>query len=305
MKNVNRNRELYKVTLAGSVINLILVLLKFAAGVIGASAAMIADAVHSLSDFITDIVVLVFVKIGGKPADKDHHYGHGKFETLATLFIGICLLVVGGVLIANGIEKIIAYIHGETLVVPSWIAFVAAIVSVVLKEVIYQFTTRVGKRLNSNLVIANAWHHRTDALSSIGASIGIGIALVFGEKWAVLDPITAIVVSVFIIVASTKILVDAINELMEKSLSGDVEKRICAIVAEDPELTEMHNLKTRSIGGVYSIEMHVRMPGNTSLYIAHLHTIHLEKRLRLAFGEKTHVNVHIEPTKSCKDYNEE
>lgn len=298
----DRTQQIYKVTLAGSAVNLVLVLFKFTAGIIGCSAAMVADAVHSLSDLVTDIIVLVFVKISGRPADEDHHYGHGKYETLATFIVGISLLAVGVMLIADTVEKVTSVIHGNTLQSPGLIALIAAIVSIILKEAAYRFTAKVGKRLNSNAVIANAWHHRTDALSSIGTGLGIGASIVLGSEWAILDPLAAAIVSIFIIVAAAKLLLGAINELMEKSLPKAVEDRIISIVAEDSSLVEPHHLRTRSVGNVYSIEMHVRMPGETSLLEAHNHTLSLEKRLREEFGEGTLVNIHMEPIKVDGEY---
>lgn len=292
-----RSKDISRVTLAGSGINLLLVAFKFAAGIWGRSSAMIADAVHSLSDLLTDIIVLVFVKIGAKPADKDHPYGHGKFETLATLIIGLSLIVVGALLLHNGIEKITRAIHGGTIETPGLIALAGALISIALKEFIFRLTIRVGKRLNSTAVMANAWHHRTDALSSVATGIGIGAAIALGPKWAILDPIAATLVSILILVAAAKLLVSALNELLEKRLPQSVEKRITEIIAQDPELREIHHLRTRSVGSIYSIEMHVRMHGDTKLLDAHHHTLIAEKRLREAFGPDTIITIHVEPLK--------
>ena len=294
---MERTKEIYRITLLGGLANLVLVLVKFVAGVLGASAAMVADAVHSLSDLLTDVIVLVFVKIGNKPADGDHNYGHGKYETLATLIVGLSLLVVGGKLLADGVNKIVAAIGGEVLHTPGWIAFAAAIVSIIIKEVLFQLTVRVGRRTRSDAVIANAWHHRTDALSSIGTAIGIGGAVFFGQKWAILDPIAAALVSIFIIVAAVKILLPAINQLMDKSLPAEEEEKIRAIVAEDPELSDLHNLRTRQVGNVHSIEMHVRMPGDVTLDVAHKHSMDLEERIKEELGPESIVNIHVEPIK--------
>lgn len=298
----DRSGQIFRVTLAGGIVNLILVGVKFAVGVAGCSAAMIADAVHSLSDLLTDVIVLLFVRISGKPADDDHHYGHGKYETLATLLVGLCLLVVGAMLLVDGIEKIVIVAQGGTLPVPGVIALLGALLSIVAKEVVYRITVRYGRRLRSNALIANAWHHRTDALSSVATGIGIGAAIVLGSKWAVLDPLAAVVVSFLILIAAIKLLLPTLNELLEKSLPKSVEERIVAIVAEDAALMEMHHLRTRSVGNVYSIEMHVRMPADTSLLEAHNHTLSLEQRLRSEFGEGTHVNIHMEPLKVNGEY---
>lgn len=293
----SREKEIYRVTVLGSLVNLLLTGFKFVAAIVGCSAAMMADAVHSLSDLATDFIVLLFVRISQKPADRDHHYGHGKYETLATTIVGLSLLVVGGMLLAQGVEKIVAVCHGETLEVPGWIALVAAIVSIVAKELVYQVTARVGRKTQSDAVIANAWHHRSDALSSIGTGLGIGGALLLGEKWAILDPIAAAIVSIFIIAAAAKLIQGALSQLLEKSLPEEDERRIEAIVAEDKALSEMHKLRTRRIGNRISMEMHIRMPGETPLSEAHHHSILLEQRLKQAFGEDTLINIHLEPIK--------
>lgn len=298
----SREKEIYSVTLWGGAVNLFLVALKFAAGILGASAAMVADAVHSLSDLLTDFIVLVFVKISSKPADEDHNYGHGKFETLATIIVGGSLLVVGGMLLADGIEKIIAALRGEMLPVPGWIAFAAAVVSIIAKEIIFRLSVRVGRRTGSDAVIANAWHHRSDALSSVGTGLGIGGALLLGEKWAVLDPAAAAVVSILIIVTAVKLLHPAVNQLMEKSLPAAEEDFIRAAVAEDTELHELHHLRTRRVGSIVSIEMHVRMEGGTSLNVSHRHSVVLEKKLRDHFGPDTLINIHVEPIKVNGEY---
>ena len=170
-----RDQRIYKVTITGSVVNIILLILKFAAGILGHSAAMIADAVHSLSDFLTDVVVIAFVKLSSKPADSDHDYGHGKYETIATSIIGLALVVVAIMLAWDGIEKILLVINGKTLTTPGTVALIAALLSIILKEWVFRITDKVAKEVESQALEANAWHHRSDALSSIGTSIGISI----------------------------------------------------------------------------------------------------------------------------------
>lgn len=295
---MNREQEIVRITVWGSVVNVALTVLKFIAGVLGCSAAMIADAVHSLSDLLTDFVVLLFVKISARPADSEHPYGHGKYETLATTIVSLALLAAGGVLAAEGIEKIIGVVQGEPLVMPGRIALWAALISIAAKELIYQLTVRVARRVDSTALEANAWHHRTDALSSVATAIGIGGALLFGGKWAVLDPIAAVLVSVFIIVAACKMLHEAIQDLMEKRLPDEVEEEIRQIVEADKEMSELHHLRTRRVGNIYSIEMHVRMRGDVSLYEAHRHSMLVEQRIRERFGAKTMVTIHLEPLKA-------
>lgn len=303
-ENNNRSKRIFRVTFFGMIINTLLVLLKFVAGVLGRSSAMLADAVHSLSDFLSDIAVLVLVRISDKPEDKDHNYGHGKFETLATILIGALLLVVGATLLGGGIEKIIMWAKGETLIVPGKIALWAALASIVLKELTYQITARVGRQVKSETVKANAWHHRSDALSSLGTAFGIGGAILLGDRWAVLDPIAAVVVSIFIIITGAKLGYHALSELLEHSLPDDVQNEIRDIVAKDTVFTELHNLRTRTVGNQYAIEMHLRMPGETILYVAHEHSIQLELKLKERFGPKTHIGIHIEPTKVDGKYQE-
>lgn len=297
--SMERDKKVYRVTLLGSVVNLLLLVFKFVAGVLGHSAAMIADAVHSLSDFVTDLIVIVFVKISSKPEDADHAYGHGKYETLASCIIGLALIVVGVMMGYNATVKIVDVVrNGTELASPGIIALVAAVLSIVLKEWMFRITRKVAREVDSPAVEANAWHHRSDALSSVGTAIGIGGAVLLGSKWAVLDPIAALVVSVFIVVQAAKILSDAIGQLMEKSLPRDVEQRICEIVYEEEGTSDIHHLRTRKIGSQISIELHVRMNGSLTLREVHGKSIAIEKRLRAAFGDSTYINLHVEPLKS-------
>lgn len=296
---MERDKKVYRVTLLGSVVNLLLLVFKFVAGVLGHSAAMIADAVHSLSDFVTDLIVIVFVKISSKPEDADHAYGHGKYETLASCIIGLALIVVGVMMGYNAMVKIVDVVkNGTELASPGIIALAAALLSIVLKEWMFHLTRKVAREVDSPAVEANAWHHRSDALSSVGTAIGIGGAVLLGSKWAVLDPIAALVVSVFIVVQAAKILSDAIGQLMEKSLPRDVEQRICEIVYEEEGTSDIHHLRTRKIGSQISIELHVRMNGYLTLREVHDKSIAIEKRLRAAFGDSTYINLHVEPLKS-------
>lgn len=294
---MDRQKETYRVTIAGSIINILLLAFKFAAGILGHSAAMIADAIHSLTDFVTDAIVLVFVRLGSKPTDHDHDYGHGKYETLASAIIGVSLLVVGMMICYSGVTKTYHAMCGEPLQQPGFIALAAAVASVVLKEWAYRFTVRVGRRCHSEAVVANAWHHRSDALSSVGTTVGIGGAIILGDKWAVLDPLTAIVVSFFIMKAAWSVLSKAVDELTDGSLPKETEDEIESIVNEDKDVSVVHNLCTRRIGNRVAIEMHVRMPGETSLYVAHHHATEIEQRLKQRFGADTHISIHLEPVK--------
>ena len=293
----SREKGIYKVTIVGSIVNFLLLVFKFFAGIAGHSAAMLADAVHSLSDFITDIVVIVFVRIAGKPEDKGHDYGHGKYETLATAIIGLLLLCVGFGIFWNGASSIYTFLRGGQLESPGVVALVAALVSIVSKEILYQYTVIKGKKLNSQAVIANAWHHRSDALSSIGTAIGIGGAILLGDHWRVLDPVAAVVVSFFIMKVSVRLLIPCVDELLEKSLPEDVEKEIEQTVLSFPGVSQPHHLRTRRIGNYYAIELHVRMDGKITLEEAHSTATAIENKLKEMFGKGTHVGIHVEPTK--------
>ena len=298
METKSREKSIYKVTWIGSLVNFLLMSFKFVAGILGHSSALVADAVHSLSDFATDIIVIVFVKISGKPEDDDHRYGHGKYETLATAIIGLVLFAVGVGLLVGGATKVADVLNGETLPEPSMIALIAAAVSIVSKEILYRCTVRVGKNLNSQAVIANAWHHRSDALSSIGTLIGVGGAIFLGEKWRILDPVAAIVVSAFIIKVAIDLVKPCVDELLERSLPAETEKKILDIIASFPELSSPHHLRTRRIGNHIAIEVHIRMDGKTILEDAHAVATKLEMRIREEFGPETHIGIHMEPVKT-------
>ena len=294
---MNREREIYKVTLVGGAVNALLVAFKFVSGIIAHSSAMIADAVHSLSDFATDIVVLLLVHISGRPEDKDHDYGHGKYETIATTVIGIALLGVALGILYGGVKKIISWLHGALLPAPGYLALWAAIVSIVMKELIYRYTAYKAEVLDSQAVMANAWHHRSDALSSIGTALGIGGAIILGNRWTVLDPAASIIVSFFILKVSLDLLKNGVSELTESSLPEEVEEEILSIVNSFTGVCEPHHLRTRRIGSYYAIEMHLRMDGNITLAEADSRADDVEEALKGRFGERTHVILHIEPVK--------
>ena len=292
---MERNKEIYKVTLVGGAVNVILLLFKFVAGIVAHSAAMVADAVHSLSDFVTDIIVLVFVHISGKPEDKDHEYGHAKYETLAMTIIGVALLLVAVGIVYNGLTKIIVWAQGGVLKAPGMLALWAALLSVLLKEAVYHYSMAKARKLNSQAVEANAWHHRSDALSSIGTAIGIGGAIFLGQRWAVLDPVASIVVGVFIIKVSVELLRNGIGDLMEHSLPEEVENEILRLAASVPGVVEPHELRTRRLGNHYAIELHILMDGNITLCEAHDKASEVEEILRAHYGSETHIAVHVEP----------
>ena len=301
MEKESREKQIYRVTIVGSIANFFLLVFKFVAGIFGQSSAMIADAVHSLSDFVTDIIVLVFVKVSAKPKDAGHDYGHGKYETLATAIIGIVLLMVGTGIFWNGLNQILAFYRGEELGSPDLIALVAALVSIVVKEILYRYSVIVGRKVQSQAVVANAWHHRSDAFSSIGTTLGIGGAILLGDNWRVLDPIAAVIVSILIVKVAFQLVIPAINDLLEKSLPTEVEDKILSIINETPEVRNPHNLCTRRIGNDFAIEVHIRVDGQITVSRAHELTKEIESKLRLKFGPATHIVLHLQPVKEKKD----
>ena len=278
-------------------VNILLFAFKLVAGIVGRSGAMIADAVHSASDFATDIVVLAFVRISSKPRDDDHKWGHGKYETLASLLIGVALFGIAVEFFMESAEKIKAVANGDVLPRPGAIALVAAAVSVVVKEVLYQYTVRKGKKLDSPSVVANAWHHRSDALSSVGALIGIGLAYFLGEEWRIADPIAEIVVAALIVNVAIDLCRNSLAELLEKSLPHAVEEEILSIISSTPNVHKPHNLRTRRIGSDIAIEVHIRVDGSMTVYDSHEISKDIERALRERFGANTAVAIHIEPLK--------
>ncbi|MBR3089114.1 MAG: cation transporter [Prevotella sp.] len=293
----SREKEIYKVTLVGSVGNMALLTFKFIAGIVGHSSAMIADAVHSLSDFITDIIVILFVRISAKPQDESHDYGHGKFETIASFVIGLALVAAATGIIFSGGMKLAKWLEGEQLEAPGKLALWAALLSILVKEGLYHYTVRKGKTLHSQAVEANAWHHRSDALSSIGAAIGIGGAILLGNRWTVLDPLASVVVGAMLVKVAVGLLKTSIGELTECSLPEDTENEIVQIIQSYPNVYEPHNLRTRRIGNRIAIEAHVRMNGDITLTEAHNRATDIEHQLKSRFGKSTHVTIHMEPTK--------
>ena len=294
---MSREKEIYKVTLIGSAGNAALLTFKFIAGVMGHSSAMIADAVHSLSDFVTDLLVLVFVSISAKPQDQSHDYGHGKFETIASFLIGLALVAAATGIVVSGSTKLWDWWCGEQLESPGWIALWAALLSILIKELLYQYTARRGKALDSQVMVANAWHHRSDALSSIGAAIGIGGAIWLGQRWTVLDPLASIVVGLMLVKVAYELLKTSVGELTERSLPEETEQEIVEIIQSFDDVQEPHNLRTRRIGNRIAIEAHVRMDGQLPLSVVHERATSIERKLKERFGQKTHVTLHMEPVK--------
>lgn len=293
-----RERALIRITTIGAAANFLLLLFKFIAGVGGHSGAMMADAVHSLSDFATDLIVFLCIRLSARPWDHDHDYGHGKYETLATSIIGIVLLFVGIGIFWEGAAKIYAFfILHQPLDAPGHIALIAALISIAVKELLYRITLSAGRRRGSPTVIANAWHHRSDALSSVGTALGIGGAIFLGSGWTVLDPVAAVLVSILIVRVAVRLTVLAVNDLLEKSLPEEVEHDILATILEEKSISNPHHLQTRRIGNDYAIDVHIRLDGNMTVAAAHEIMCRVERRLRSKYGPGTQITLHAEPVK--------
>lgn len=297
---MGREKDIRRITLWGALTNIILTVGKIAAGIFGRSAAMIADGVHSLSDLLSDIVVLIFTHISSKGKDRDHSFGHGKFETLATLIVSVILVVTGADLMASGIKSIIGAINGEMIPKPGYIALVAAIASIAAKEILYHATVAVGKRTGSTVVIANAWHHRSDALSSVGSLVGIGGAILLGQKWTILDPLTSCLISIAIIVVAVKMALPSLAELLETSLPEEIEQEIIQTAAAVEGVNDIHDLRTRRNGMSFIIDAHIVVNPEISIVEAHDISTAVEDVLRAKYGPETQLSIHIEPDVESK-----
>lgn len=295
ISDIDREKKAARVTWVGFFTNLILSAAKVAAGIVGRSSAMIADGIHSLSDFVTDLIVIVFIKISSKHEDSGHPYGHGKFETFATMLISFALFIVAIGIFYSGSVKIYEVLNGRTIERPTYLALVMAAVSIVVKEGLYWYTIIIGRKIDSPAVIANGWHHRSDAFSSIGTLIGISGAMFLGERWRILDPITSVIVGIFIIDVAYKLARPSIQELLEMSLPQEIEQKIEQKIQATPGVITFHHLRTRKNGNAFIIDMHIKVDARSSIVEAHDIATHVENNLKAAFGKHTQVNVHIEP----------
>ena len=293
----SRQYQANRVTWIGFFANLGLMLFKLFAGIAGRSSAMVADAIHSVSDFATDLVVVGSLKVASRPEDGNHKYGHGKVETLAAAFVGIVLFAVGAGILGSGVMKIVGHFSGQVLQRPGLIALVAAVFSIVVKEILFRYTILVGNKIDSQVVIANAWHHRSDSFSSIGTVAGISGSMFLGEKWVILDPLAAIVVSFFIFKVALRITRESLLELIETSLPKKKESEILAIAAAIKGVHNPHDLRTRKIGHNIAIDLHIDVESHLNVEQAHDITVMLENKLREKYGDETFISIHTEPLK--------
>lgn len=285
-----------RVTWVGFWTNIGLSIFKILAGIFGRSSAMIADGIHSASDLVTDVAVIVVLGASRKKADNSHAYGHGKIETFVTFLIALLLAAVGIGICIDGVERAIQSLQGMELPKPTWIALGMAIISIFVKEWLFHYTRRAARKIRSSSMEANAWHHRSDAYSSLATLFGIAGAMFFGAKWRILDPLAAVFVSVLIFVMAYKMAKQSVSELVEASLPKEITERISEIISTTPGVKDFHHLRTRQNGNNKIVDLHIKLDPNISLVQAHDIATEVEKRLKKEFDPIV-VNIHMEPYK--------
>jgi len=286
------------VTLVGALVNVLLIALKFMAGIIGHSQALIADAVHSVSDLFTDIIVLVGLRIGRKEPDERHQFGHARIETLASFMVGLALIATA---LYIGIEASLN-IYRHTECHPTKVALIGAAVSIVLKEALYHYTVRVGRRARSRLIVANAWHHRSDSLSSVAVLIGVTGALV-RPSWHALDAYAALLVSFFIIKVGLDTARESLREFTDTAPSAEILDTISACARGVPGVLDMHDLRVRTSGGLYQMETHIVVDGQLTVFEGHRIAKTVERCLTEEVADLDRVIVHVDPAPGEKATN--
>lgn len=279
-----------RATWVGLVTNLLLVTLKGLAGIWGRSEALIADTAHSISDFITDALVLVGLKISERPVDETHPYGHGRVETISTFVVGLILGVVG---FGIGFRAVDTMIKGVSQT-PRAIALVAAFISIIVKEGLYRYTVRIGRRTNSLSLRANAWHHRSDALSSVATFLGVGGAML-NPRWLILDPLVACGVAIFVVKISIEITWKAISDLVDTSVQQDIRDKIEQVARAVPGVINLHGLKTRHVGNEIVVDVHIEVNPQITVTEGHHIATRLKGDILKQVDNMAEVNVHVEP----------
>lgn len=285
-----RERIVRKVTWVGLFANLFLAGFKFVAGTVGRSQALIADAIHSLTDLTTDIAVIAGSHYWSQPPDEDHPYGHRRLETLVTVFIGLMLAAAG-----VGIGwKAISTLHDDHASSPGWIAVLAAFVSIICKEIIYRWTAASGRRVKSSALAANAWHHRSDAISSIPVLVAVSGAKAF-PSWSFLDHVGAVVVSIFILHAAIKIIWPGISELIDVGAPAEIQKKIRIIALRNKGVLQAHDIRTRYISASIQIDLHIVVEGSITVREGHGIADDVKDRIMTEIPQVLDVVVHVDP----------
>ncbi len=286
----SKERIVRKVTWVGLLVNLFLAAIKFIAGIYGKSQALVADAIHSLTDLTTDIAVIAGSHYWSRPPDENHPYGHRRLETLVTVFIGIVLIAAG-----VGIGwKAISTLQERQTAAPGWIAVLAALASIVCKESLYRWTAATGRRVKSPALAANAWHHRTDALSSLPVLIAVAGAIIF-PSWSFLDRVGAVIVSIFILHASIKIIWPGISELVDVGAPKETRKKIRDIALESEGVLQVHDIRTRYISTSIQVDLHIVVEGSITVREGHDIADDVKARIIDTIPEVLDVIVHVDP----------
>jgi cation diffusion facilitator family transporter len=289
----SRGKYVRKITWIGLLTNILLAGIKFSAGYFGRSQALVADAIHTLTDTATDIAVIAGSHYWSRPPDECHPYGHRRLETLITVFIGIMLAAAG-----MGIGwQAISTLHKTPGLPPGWIALIATLISIVTKEIIYRWTAAAGKRIRSPALVANAWHHRSDAISSLPVLIAVGGAMLF-PTWSFLDNVGAAVVSIFILHAAMKIIWPGISELIDAGAPGEVRKKILKIAGKCDGVHEIHKVRTRFISTAIQVDMHIVVDRSISVREGHCIADDVKDQIISGIPDVLDVVVHVDPSKA-------
>ena len=290
--NLDEKAVIRNLSLVSVIGNAVLSGFKLFAGVVGSSSAMISDAIHSFSDVLTTLIAWVGVKISKKASDSSHPYGHERLESIASLFLGAVLLITGIGIGKVGIENILSRNY-ETLAIPSAIALVAAVISIVGKEAMYWYTRYYAKQINSSAFMADAWHHRSDAFSSIGSLIGIAGAMM---GFPVLDSVASVVICLFIVKVSYDIMKDAVTKLLDTSCGEDYENKLRDYISSQNGVVCIDLLRSRMFGNQVYIDLEIQVDGEKSLREAHEIAEHIHAGVEQQFPDIKHIMIHVNPT---------
>lgn len=284
-------RTIRRVVKIGCVVNAVLMVLKICTGYFGHSDALVADGFHSLNDLAADLIMLIFVGISYRQADERYAYGYGKFETFSSFLISAFLIVVALMVGTEAIESIIDYAKGETLQQPDIWTVVVVIFAMLCKEGLYRFYSRVGRKAESNALMANAWHHRSDALASVATLIGVSFSHFFGESFRILDPIASLLIAMFILVPAIRLLRPAFTELMERSLPAENVEKARQVIEGIAGVEGITYLRTRKNGHHMVFDVGILLSGGTTIDEGAVIAVNIENALKEAFCKHIYVSV--------------
>ena len=290
-----------RATYVGMAVNALLIVVKMIGGVSGASAALVADAVHSFSDLITDVGVIVGLRFISKPADEKHAYGHGRIETAISLLMGLGIVITGMGMLRSGGSAILRSFSGEYPPEPGYIALAMAFVSIFSKEALFHYTRIIARKSGSRALEANAWHHRSDALSSVGTVIGVGGAIVLGSSWTILDAVAAVFVSMLVIKVGFDIGWNAFRELSDEALSNNARTSVINAITSVEGVKGTHNLRTRSLGRYATVDAHVQVDAHITVLEGHNIATEVENAVRQVLESAAFVTIHVEPCDESND----